>query len=92
MIRDAWLLHDVFGGRPVRWAENPIGDYDGRERTLEVFNADASDQLQLLHQFRALRSDVEAAAGGPVIVLFHTTKETVRLYADVLARDLESRR
>lgn len=93
MTRAEWLprLRDIFGGRPTRWTENPVGDYNGRERTLEVFNAEASDQLKLLRQFRAVRSDVETTTGGPVIVLFHTTKETARLYADVVARDLEER-
>lgn len=79
MTRAAWLPHlrAVFAGRSTRWAENPSGAYNG------------PDQLQLLHQFRVVRSDVEATAGGPVIVLFHTTKETARLYAAVVARDLE---
>jgi hypothetical protein len=89
MTRDEWLprLRDVFG-RVVRWA-NPIGGYDGCARTLEVFNADALEQRELLRHFRGVRSEVEGAVGGPVIVLFHTTKETARLYANVDARDLE---
>lgn len=72
MTRDEWLprLRGVFGGRAVCWSNNPVGDYDGRERTLEVFNADAHDQRGLLRQFRDVRSDVEAAVGGPVIVMF----------------------
>jgi hypothetical protein len=91
--RDAWLprLREIFGGRTVIWATNPVGDYDGRERTLEVFNADPSDQRPLLHQFRDVRSEVEAVVGGPVIVMFHTTKETRRLYAKIVACDLEAR-
>lgn len=85
--RDEWLpeLREVFCGRPVRWDENPFGDYDGRERTLDVFNADAFDQIGLLRRFRTVRSEVEEALGGPVIVIFHTTRETARLYAAVLA-------
>ena len=74
----------AFEGRPAGWAEaQALGDYDGRERTLEVFNADARDQLDLLTHFRSLRPEVERVAGGPVIVIFHTTKETIRLYANV---------
>lgn len=80
----------AFEGRPVRWAEaHALGDYDGRERTLEVFNADARDQLELLTRFRSLRPAVESVAGGPVIVIFHTTRETTRLYADVIAQYVE---
>lgn len=84
--RDEWLprLRDVFGGRPVAWAGvRAVGDYDGRERTLDVFNADARDQLELLTRFRGLRSEVEAALDGPIIVLFHTTAETTRLYPEI---------
>ena len=76
------------GGRPVRWAasERLVGDYDGRERTLEVFLADARDQLSLRTAIEDLRSEVTVAAGGPIILIFHTTKESHRLYADFLAR------
>lgn len=77
---------------PARWAEaHALGDYDGRERTLEVFNADAREQLELLTRFRPLRSEVETVAGGPVIVIFHTTRETTRLYAEVIAKHKEER-
>lgn len=89
MTRDEWLprLRDIFGGRVVRWSK-PVLGYEGCERTIDVFNADAHDQRGLLQRFREVRSEVEADVGDPVIVLFHTTKETIRLYADVL-RELE---
>lgn len=92
MALDEWLprLREVFGGRPIAWAgPRAIGDYDGRERTLDVFNADARDQLDLLTRFRGLRPEIEAAAGGPIIVLFHTTMETARLYPEIVSRHLE---
>src|SRR5262249_13993830 len=80
----------AFGGRPVRWAEaQALGDYDGRERTLEVFYADARDQLDLLARFRKVRPEVEQVAGGAVIVIFHTSKETTRLYAGVMQQYAE---
>ena len=89
---DEWLprLREVFDGRPVGWAgSRAVRDYDGRERTLDVFNADARDQLDLLTRFRRLRPAIEVALGGPVIVLFHTTTETTRLYPGIVARHLE---
>ena len=50
--REDWALRvrELMQGRPVRWAGAPelVGDYDGRERTLEVFNANASEQRALL--------------------------------------------
>ncbi len=84
--RDEWLprLRDVFHGRPVRWGavEHTVGDYDGRERTLEVFNADAREQRPLLTSLRSVRAELEAVIGGPVVVIFHTTAESARLHAD----------
>jgi len=82
--REIWAkrVRDIMDGRPVRWAEarNLIGDFDGRERTLEVFNADAKDQRQLLRRLRPVREDLERAAGGPTIIIFHTSAESSRLY------------
>lgn len=73
-------------GRPVRWAtrEQLVGDYDGRERTLEVFLADAKDQMALRAAIEVIRSDVAEAAGGPIVLIFHTTKESQRLHAAFL--------
>lgn len=72
----------LLDGRPVRWAVTQFGDYDGRERTLEVFNADAKEQLDLLRRLRPWRVELEATAGGPVVLVFHTRKESARLYSD----------
>ncbi|HEX4419606.1 MAG TPA: hypothetical protein VH165_16950 [Kofleriaceae bacterium] len=84
MTREAFLprLIALFDGRPVRWAVPPqtVGDYDGRERTLEVFDADVHEQRDLLRRFRPVRSELEAVTGGPVIVIFHTRNESARLY------------
>ena len=79
-------------GRPVRWAEAPnlVGDYDGRERTLEVFNADARDQRVLVRRLRPVREELELAAGGPVIVIFHTSAESARLYGDFVRSALRA--
>jgi hypothetical protein len=75
-------LSDSLSGRPVRWAKHVVGDYDGRDRTLEVFNADPAEQGDLYRRLRPLRKEMEALAGGPVIVIFHTRAESARLYSD----------
>ena len=90
--RESWpkKLRDLMDGRPVRWAEPPnlVGDYDGRDRTLEVFNADAKEQRMLLRRLRPVREALEHAAGGPVIVIFHTSAESARLYGDFVQHAL----
>lgn len=94
MERDTWpkKLSELMAGRPVRWAEpaHLVGDYDGRERTLEVFNADAKDQRALLRRLRPVRKELESAAGGAVIVIFHTTAESTRLYGEFVRSALRA--
>jgi hypothetical protein len=92
--RESWpkRIRDVMDGRPVRWADAPnlVGDYDGRERTLEVFDADAKDQRLLLRRLRPIREELEQAAGGPVLVIFHTSLESARLYGDFVRAALRA--
>ncbi len=78
------VVSELLGNRPTRWLEAPAADYDGHERTLEVFDADASEQLALLRSLRAARSDLSAALGGPIVVVFHTRAESARLHEDFL--------
>jgi len=70
--------------RPVRWASGVVGDYDGRDRTLEIFEADASEQRPLLRLLRPIRDEIHAAAGGPTAIIFHTRAESQRLYGEFL--------
>jgi hypothetical protein len=74
------------GDRPVRWAPPDVasGDYDGRERSLEIFRVAPAERRDLLRALRPIRDEIEAAAGGPVVVIFHTPRESERLYADFL--------
>jgi hypothetical protein len=60
-----------------------MGDYDGRDRTLDVFSVAACDQRPLLRKLRGERDRLERAVGGPLIVIFHTPEETARLYPGV---------
>ena len=81
-------ISGLLRGRPVRWAKHPLGDYDGRDRTLEVFNADAGEHRELFRAMRPIRQEMEAVAGGPVIVIFHTRAESARLYSDFVKQSL----
>jgi len=53
--------------------------------TLDIFDAPARDQLMLLRQLRAIRDDIDAAAGSAVVFVFHTPSETERLYPELSA-------
>jgi hypothetical protein len=63
--------------RPVRWAQ-PIFAYDGCETTLQVFNAEMSEQDGMLMRLEPHRAELEAAAGGPLVVMFFTRKQSAR--------------
>jgi hypothetical protein len=78
------VVSGIVDGRPVRWApaERLVGDYDGRERTLQVFNADACDQRRLRDAIDERRVPIEEAAGGPLVIIFHSRKQSVERYAD----------
>jgi len=83
-------LRAALNGRPVRWSSPQPGDYDGRDRTLEIFNADAGEQRDLIRRLRSVRTELEQVAGGPVVIVFHTRKESARLYADYIEQALRS--
>lgn len=68
--------------RPVRWRLGRIEEFVA---TLDIFNADVDDQMVFMRRLRDVRPELDAAVGGAVIVMFHTRKESRRLYADVLA-------
>jgi hypothetical protein len=78
-------VSDLLEDRPARWmpSSRAVGNYDGRERTLEVFESDPREQLDLLHRLREICPDIEQAISGPLVVLFHTSAETQRLYPEV---------
>jgi hypothetical protein len=69
-------------GRPVRWGEVPFGDYDGHDRTLEIFNADGGEQRELVGRLFKIRRELAQAAGGAVVFLFHTRLHSAELHGD----------
>ena len=55
-----------------------------------MFNADAKEQRELLRSLRPMRPELESIVGGPVVVVFHTRKESKRLYSDFVESALRS--
>ncbi len=78
------VVSDLIEGRPVRWVPTNrlVGDYDGRDRTLQIFNADPKDQRRLLDEIDKQRGPLEQAAGGPLVIIFHSVKQSTERYAD----------
>jgi hypothetical protein len=66
--------------RPARWAPEQalLGEYDGDERTLQLFNTELEDQLRLLEQLEQYRSWLERSAGGPIVTIFFSVKQSLR--------------
>jgi len=81
-----YFVSRILGGRPVRWTppERRVGDYDGRERTLHVFNVDVKEQRSVLERIDGHRASLEEAAGGPLVIVFHSVKQSSERYADFL--------
>jgi hypothetical protein len=66
--------------RPARWAPEQalLGEYDGHERTLQVFNTELRDQLRLLEELEQYRPWLERSAGGPIVAMFFSVKQSLR--------------
>jgi len=69
--------------RPVRWIMN-AGDYDGHERTIEIFCVDFKEQRPLLHELSLFQPILQFIIGGPPVFIFHTNAESQRLYKDFI--------
>jgi hypothetical protein len=70
----------------VRWTDDrtSYGDFEGRERSIEVFNVPVSKQRTLHRELRNVRRRAAEILGGPVVVLFHSPEATRRHYQWVL--------
>ena len=89
-----FVVSRLIGGRPVRWApaRRLVGDYDGRDRTLQVFNADPRDQRALLDVLDEKRDLLRAAAGGPLVIIFHSVRQSMERYGDFVKHFPKPRR
>jgi hypothetical protein len=73
----------IAGGRPVRWADarTTLGDFDGREWTLELFDIPWSERRRLQDELWALREEVWEGMGRALVLIMHTPESTERHYA-----------
>jgi hypothetical protein len=71
------------GGRPVRWtdARTSMGDFSGRDWTIEVFDVPAVEHQELREQLRELKREVRTRLGHAMTVILHTPENTQKYYA-----------
>lgn len=83
------LLFALATRLPVFWTDprTSLGDFEGRDTTLEVFDVAEEDQLLLLRRLRPHRKAAAEKLGTKVRLLFHTPIETERLYSWVRTSD-----
>ena len=83
------FVSKIVDGRPVRWiptvrcipALGLVGSVGSGERTLQVFNANAKDQRRLRETIAAHRGWLEKAAGGPLVIIFYSEKQSQERYS-----------
>jgi hypothetical protein len=77
-------------GRPVRWADarTSLGDFDGREWTLELFDIPRNERRQLQDQLWDLRKEVWDRMGRSLVFIFHTPEATDQHYSWVRQKEL----
>lgn len=71
----------LLDGRPVKWGESVFG-FAGRERTLQIFNVDIDERRDLLRSLDRDKDRLEKAAGGPLVFVFHSVKQTKERYVE----------
>jgi hypothetical protein len=72
---------------PLRWADErtTLGDYEGRDLTIEVFNIPSARQRGFFHEIRQHRRELQEMLGRPVTFVFHTPEVTKQYYSHLFA-------
>jgi hypothetical protein len=72
----------IAGGRPTRWTDErtSLGDFDGREWTLEIFDVPVSESRALHARLWGLKKRVWKHLGHAMTTIFHTPEDTERFY------------
>lgn len=73
---------------PVRWADNKttLGDFDGRNFTIDVFRIPASQQLDFLTTVEPVRDKIRELIGNRGIFIFHSPAATSKHYSHLFPR------
>ncbi|MEK6531321.1 MAG: hypothetical protein AABZ23_02365 [Deltaproteobacteria bacterium] len=68
---------------PLRWADEKttLGDFDGKEFTIDVFRIPANEQLDFLKTVRPIRDKIRDKIGDDCMFIFHSPKATEKYYS-----------
>ena len=70
---------------PLRWVDEKtsLGDFDGREVAIDVFNIPVAEQINFLVQIRQVRNKIREMIGHRCIFIFHSPESTRMHYANL---------
>lgn len=70
---------------PLRWVdeETSLGDFDGREFAIDVFNIPVAEQIDFLAHIRQVRNKIREMIGHRCIFIFHSPESTRMHYANL---------
>ena len=68
---------------PVRWADNKttLGNFDGRNFTIDVFRIPASKQMDFLTMIEPVRDKIRELIGNRGVFIFHSPEATNKYYS-----------
>lgn len=74
---------------PMRWVDEQtsVGDFEGREAAVDVFNFEFEDSIKFLGIVRDIRPKLKELLGSTCIFIFHSAEATKTHYSH-LAKDL----
>lgn len=70
---------------PLRWVDEKtsLGDFDGREVAIDVFNIPVNEQIDFLTQLRQVRNKIREMIGHRCVFIFHSPESTMMHYANL---------
>ena len=70
---------------PLRWAdqETTLGDYEGRDLTLEVFSIPSREQRLFFRRLREVLGMIQPDLQARVTIVFHTPQSSTEHYASL---------
>jgi hypothetical protein len=68
---------------PLRWADEKttMGDFDGRELTIDVFFIPSFEQINFLSRIRPIRNRIHELSGSRSLFVFHSPEATKLHYS-----------